>query len=103
MSCPVLASAVVTRSAIRVTESVRTGLERRSILPGSPIMTATSKRASTTGRPQRGRATRLCGNRSVRTITATTATAMGQRASPMTDGGTAANTPPAGSRSPGAD
>ena len=77
-------SVVATRSAISVTESVRTGLERRSILPGSPIITATSKTPSTIGTPQRGRTMRLCGSSSVSTMTVRTAAAIGQRASPIT-------------------
>ncbi len=98
MSCVVHHSVVATRSAINVTESVRTGRERRSILPGSPIITATSSSPSTIGTPHRGRTMRLCGSSNVRTMTETTAAAMGQRASPMTGGAAAGPAPP----SPGA-
>ena len=55
MSTLVHHSVVATSSAISVTESVRTGRERRSILPGSPIITAASSKPSTSGTPHRGR------------------------------------------------
>ena len=45
MSWVVHHSVVATSSAISVTESARTGRERRSILPGSPMITATSRMA----------------------------------------------------------
>ena len=67
-----------------VMDSGRTGRERRSILPGSPMITATSRRASTSGTPQRGCTMRLLGSRTVITMMATTATAIGQRVSPTT-------------------
>src|SRR5262245_4295745 len=72
------------RTPTRTTESVRSARERRSIRPGSPAITATSSTPSTSGSSHAGPARTGAGNRIVSTIAATTAPAIGQRASPTT-------------------
>jgi hypothetical protein len=70
---------------MRATETTRSAVERRLILPGSPAINATRSSPSTRGGNQRGARRRSSGKRMVSTMAVTTAPAIGQRDSAYAD------------------
>ena len=84
MSSAVAQRALNTRIDTNPMEIARSNLERRSIAPGSPAISATSKTPSMSGSNHAGRNRCSLGSRIVSTIAVTTAAAIGQRDSPAT-------------------
>jgi hypothetical protein len=82
ISCTVAHSAPSTSTDTSTIESARSQRERRLILPGSPAITATSNTPSINGSNHCGPNRTASGSRIVRNIAASTALAIGQRASP---------------------